>query len=61
MARTIDRDVPGARATLDDLAQLGVDLATIVADLEAAGVASFEASFDDLLGTLQKRIEGLRG
>ena len=60
MARTIDTDVAGAQSVLDGLAEVGVDLGTIAAKLEADGVASFAASFDDLLQTLDGRMQGMR-
>lgn len=59
VARTIDLDVAGAQAVLDGLDNVGVDLAAIASELEAGGVASFEASFDDLLETLRGRMEGM--
>lgn len=60
VARTVDTDVEGARETLDRLAEIGVDLAAIAAQLEADGVASFAASFDDLLATLETRMRDMR-
>ncbi len=60
VARTIDTDVAAAQAVLDGLAQVGVDLAAIAATLEADGVASFAASFDDLLLTLDGRMQGMQ-
>ena len=60
VARTIDMDVPGAQAVLDGLANVGVDLGAIAQTLEANGVASFSASFDDLLETLRGRMEAMR-
>jgi len=61
VARTIDLDVAGAQAVLDGLAEVGVDLGAISAKLEADGVASFAASFDDLLQTLDGRMQDMRG
>ena len=58
--RTIDIDVAGAQAVLDGLAGVGVDLGAIAAKLEADGVASFAASFDDLLLTLETRMRGMQ-
>lgn len=60
VARTVDTDVAGARAVLDALPQVGVDLAAVAATLEADGVASFAASFDDLLQTLEGRMRDMR-
>lgn len=60
VARTIDTDVAAAQAVIDGLANVGVDLGAIAAKLEADGVASFAASFDDLLVTLETRMQGMR-
>ena len=54
-ARTIDTDVDAARAALEGLAKVGVDLDDVAQKLEDAGVASFAAAFDDLLATLAER------
>ena len=59
VARTVDADLDAARKVLDDLATVGVDLDAVAAKLEADGVASFSASFDDLLATLQQRIDAM--
>ena len=59
VARTIDLDVAAAAKVLEDLATVGVDLGQIAADLEASGVASFAASFDDLLQTLERRMQDM--
>lgn len=55
VARTIDEDPAAAVAALAGLAEVGVDMGTVAANLEAAGVASFAAAFDDLLETLKGR------
>jgi len=60
VARTIDADVEGARQALDDVAAAGVDLADVARVLEVEGVAAFEKSFDDLLGTLETKAERTR-
>ena len=57
LARTIDADPDGARAVVAGLAELGIDLEDVGTTLEAEGVASFEKSFDDLLGTLSAKAE----
>jgi transaldolase len=54
LARTIDRTDPEPRAQLDALAEVGIDLAEVSRVLEDEGVAAFEASFDDLLTTLDE-------
>ena len=50
LERRIDLDDGGA--TLDRLSAAGVDMADVAAVLEAEGVSAFEASFDDLVTTL---------
>lgn len=57
VARTVDADVDGARAVLDDLGRVGVDMADVARVLEVEGVAAFEKSFDDLLETLQTKAD----
>ena len=57
VARTIDTDVDDARATLDGLASVGVDLADATRVLEDEGVAAFSKSFDELIGVLQTKAE----
>ncbi len=60
VARTLDVDIPGARAVLDALAALGISLDDITAQLESEGVASFSKSFDDLLATMEQKAAQLR-
>ncbi len=56
--RTLDANVAGARATLDRLARVGVDLDEVTAALQRDGVAQFAAAFDDLNRTIAaKRAE----
>lgn len=60
LARTVDADLAGAQAVLDQLAAVGVDLADVTQTLEDEGVASFSKSFDDLLSVLQTKAESFR-
>ena len=55
VSRTVDVDVDGAQATLDRIAELGVDLGEASSVLEAEGVSAFAKSFDELLGTMSAR------
>ena len=55
VARTIDFDVKAARAVIDELATLGVDMVEVTQQLEDEGVAAFEKSFDELLGALSEK------
>ncbi len=59
VARTVDADPDGARATWAALGE-AVDLGDVAAVLEAEGVTAFEKSFDELLGVLAARIADLR-
>lgn len=49
VARTLDHGVDRAEATLDALADVGIDLAEVAARLEADGVAAFARSYDHAL------------
>lgn len=55
LARTVDADPAAAEAVLAQLSDVGVDLADVTRVLEDQGVASFSASFDDLLTTLERK------
>jgi transaldolase len=55
IARTVDADYSAAHRVLDDLAEVGVDLADVTATLEEEGVASFSKSFDELLASLDAK------
>lgn len=55
IARTIDEDLDGARSVLDRLARLGIKMDEVTDKLEVDGVASFIASFDEVLATLAGR------
>ena len=60
LARTIDADPTGAHDVLARLAAVGVDLEDVTDTLEREGVASFSASFDDLLTSLAEKAAALR-
>ena len=60
LARTIDADPAEARDVLDRLAAVGVDLDDVTDGLERDGVASFSASFEDLLASLSEKADTLR-
>jgi transaldolase len=55
VARTVDKGVDEARAHLDRLAELGIDMADVARVLEDQGVASFAASFDNLIKALTEK------
>ena len=58
VARTVDCDVEGAREVLTSLARVGIDMESIVAELERQGVGSFSESFRHVLRTLEKELGG---
>ena len=55
VARTVDADLPGAKATMAALKAVGVDIDDVTRVLEDEGVASFTKSFDELLDSLQAK------
>jgi len=57
--RTVDADPAGAAAVLEAVEAVGVDMADVGDRLEDEGVAAFEKSFDELLGTLSDKAEQL--
>ena len=52
----LEQDVDAAQATLDGLAELGLDLQQLTARLEEEGVQKFSAAYAALLENLQQRI-----
>ncbi len=60
VARTIDTDYDGARAHIDALSQVGVDLADVTRVLEEEGVAAFTKSYDELLQALHDKASALK-
>jgi transaldolase len=58
--RTVDRDVDGARALIDELKEIGVPFDEIVTrELVDEGVAAFSESYESLLNTLESKAEEL--
>ena len=55
LARTIDVEVPEAHEVMHRLARLGVDMEDVGHTLEREGVATFRASFDHVLGSLDAK------
>ncbi len=58
--RTVDADVDGARALLEQIAAAGVSIDAVTHQLELDGVKSFADSFDSLIQTLADNMEALR-
>jgi transaldolase len=59
LARTVDADPEGARATLTAVEAAGIDLDDVSRVLEEEGVGAFVKSFDELLDTLGQKAETL--
>lgn len=59
VARTVDAAQDGAAQVLASLAEVGIDMEDVAAQLEKEGVASFASSFDDVLATLAERAGSL--
>jgi transaldolase len=61
VARTVDAHQDEARSVIDRLAAAGIDMEEVAEVLEAEGVASFAASFDDLMDSLAAKAAELTG
>ena len=59
VASTIETDLDGARARLDQLSQLGIDLGAITEKLQDDGVDAFAKSFEGLMGSIEAKREKL--
>jgi transaldolase len=57
--RTLDRDVDGARRTLERFAEAGIDYDDVVETLEREGVEKFAKSFRELFADLESKREAL--
>ena len=55
----IDTDPSSAHATLNSLAEIGIDLEDVAQVLEEEGVASFVKSFDELIASLTSKADSL--
>jgi len=60
LARRVDADLDQATAVWSGLGDVGVDVDDVGAKLEREGVASFQKSFDELLGALEAKATELR-
>jgi transaldolase len=58
-ARTVDAGIEEARATIGRLAAAGVDLHAVTDQLLAEGLASFQKSFDTLIGGIEAKAASL--
>ncbi|MEM9714205.1 MAG: transaldolase [Actinomycetota bacterium] len=59
LARTVDADLAESHRVMEAAAAVGVDIADVVRVLEEEGVASFEKSFDELIGALDTKRDQL--
>ncbi|KAH7290595.1 hypothetical protein KP509_30G056600 [Ceratopteris richardii] len=59
VARTIDMDYAEAQRVYKKIEELGISWADVGSSLEMEGVESFLKSFDDLLGSLEKKAAAL--
>lgn len=55
IARTVDQDVDDAREVIKTLAEVGIDLSAVTAQLEDKGIASFAKSFETLLAGVESK------
>ncbi len=60
VAGTIDQGVDEAHETLERLRAAGVDLDDVAATLEREGVASFQASYDQLMASIRDKARALQ-
>ena len=58
---TVDRDYAGAHRVMEQLAEVGIDMEAVTRDLLAAGVASFAASYDELIRGIAEKIDAMHG
>jgi len=61
VARTVDADLAGAHAVLEDLATVGLSIDEITAQLEEEGIATFITSYDGLLSDVESKRAALAG
>ena len=59
VARTVDQDVDAAREVIQTLAEVGIDLSAVTAQLEDEGIASFAKSFETLLAGVESKRSSL--
>jgi transaldolase len=57
-ARTVDVGLDVAKATIDRIEALGIEMRDVAETLEAEGVAAFVKSFDELVQSLQDKANG---
>jgi transaldolase len=60
VARTVDADLAGAQAVVEQATAAGVDFDDVARVLEDEGVAAFSKSFDELITTLEAKADAVR-
>ena len=59
IARTLDRDLDGARQAIREVEASGISMERVTGELIEEGVASFSKSFDELIGTIESKRQEL--
>lgn len=59
VAHTLEEDLDEAQLTLDNLVELGIDLDEVTEQLQKDGVEAFAKSFNQLMETLEQKMEAL--
>jgi transaldolase len=59
LANTLEKEVEDAQLTLDNLAELGIDLDEITEQLQEDGVVAFAKSFDELIAAIEAKRQAL--
>ncbi|HSP64953.1 MAG TPA: bifunctional transaldolase/phosoglucose isomerase, partial [Candidatus Deferrimicrobium sp.] len=58
---TVNQDYAGAHRVMDQLAEVGIDMEKVTADLLTAGVRSFSDSYDELIRGIAEKVDAMRG
>lgn len=58
-ANAVNGDYAGAHKVMDQLAEVGIDMDRVTADLLAAGVTSFSNSYDELIRGIAEKVDAM--
>ena len=58
--KTVSSDYAGAHRVMEQLAEVGIDMAEVTADLLAAGVKSFSDSYDALIQGIAEKVDAMQ-
>ncbi len=58
-ANAVNGDYAGAHKVMDQLAEVGIDMDRVTADLLAAGVTSFSDSYDELIRGIAEKVDAM--